>query len=287
MSIPIYLGLIASLWTPKADFGDLKDLLINGAISLVIMLFFASAAYVMRLESEKTIEIQSLNDELNKSKDELEETNKKLMVYAKNVENITVLSERNRLAGEIHDKLGHHLTALIIEIGICSKLVDRDAGRTKIELEKASMLTQNALSEVRRYVRAIKPSDIEGLTGIRALEELARYFQKSTMTHVKLSVSEQQYMLPPSVDVAIYNTVQEALTNCVKHGQADTVSIDLYFRKNSIELVIKDNGKGCDGFTKGIGLKTMEERICTLGGRIDFSGSNGFLINVAIPVEVV
>ncbi|HCQ90566.1 MAG TPA: sensor histidine kinase, partial [Clostridium sp.] len=85
--------------------------------------------------------------------------------YSKRVENIAVLNERNRLAGEIHDTIGHSLTALIMELDICDKLIDKDIGKTKTELNKATELARYSLSEVRRSVRAIKPSDSESLAG--------------------------------------------------------------------------------------------------------------------------
>lgn len=283
-SVAIFAGLLTSEWPKSVDLRDLQGQLISATMSLSLMLFFAAAAYVVRLELNKRLEIQSLNAKLHESWNQLEETNRKLTEYARKVEDIAVVSERNRLAGEIHDELGHNLTALILEIGICGKLIDRDIDKTKAELLKASELAKNALSDVRGYISSIKPSNIEGLTGVRALSELISAFQESTGISVRFAVSEQQYRLSPSVDVTVYCAVQEVLTNSAKHGQANTVLIDLRFKERMVELLIKDNGRGCNQLVKGVGLKTMEERIGTLGGRTDFSCNDGFAIKAAIPV---
>jgi signal transduction histidine kinase len=265
---------------------SLSLMLSNFAVLVFIMIFFSTAARSIRRELNRRMEMQSLYEENRKAKEELEEANRKLTEYAERVEDIAVLNERNRLAGEIHDTIGHSLTALIMEIDIANKLIDRDVEKTKDELKKAAVLARSTLAEVRKSVRAMKPENIEDMMGIKAVQELIREFEKATKILVKFNVSKNRYMLSPSIDVTIYRTIQEALTNCAKHGHADRVSVDLSFKEGYIELSIKDNGTGCREFTKGVGTRTMEERVRTLGGTVDFKGDDGFMINLVIPVEV-
>jgi signal transduction histidine kinase len=175
---------------------------------------------------------------------------------------------------------------LIIELDLCGKLIDKDTVKTKVELDKAAQLARHTLAEVRKSVREIMPVIGNGTNGIFAIEELIRDFEKNTKIIVKLKVSEQKYKLSPTVEATLYRTVQEALTNSAKYGQADNIIIQLDYRNSKVELVIKDNGLGCDYITKVIGLKTMEDRINVLGGQISFSTNNGFIIKVVIPVEV-
>jgi Signal transduction histidine kinase len=285
MTIPVYAAILYS-FLPRTGRVDFGNLFINIAVNTGVLTFFGGAAYVIRHELNRRSKVQRLYEELKKSKEEIEEANKKLVEYAKKVEDVAVLNERNRLAGEIHDTIGHNLTALIMEIDICSKLLDRDLGKARVELEKASGLARDALSEVRRSVRAIKPQNMENHTGVRAIEDLLREFEKNTRIIVKLNVSKSQYSLSPTVEVTLYRTIQEALTNCARYGQADIITVNLDFKEKTVELSIRDNGNGCVDFSKGVGLTTMEERIQSLGGSIYFSGNNGFTINVVIPVEV-
>lgn len=286
MSIPILIGIILSLLPFNGTF-DIKSFMVSFTINSAIMFFFSGSAYIIKMELQRKTEIQSLYDELKKSRDELEEANMKLTEYTCMVEKVSVLNERNRLAGEIHDTIGHSLTALIMEIDICSKLIDKDTNKTKEELKKASELARNTMAEVRRSVRSIKPSDGTGLVGIKAIEELIRDFQRNTGIIVKLNVSKYRYKLSPVVEVIIYRAIQEALTNCARHGHADTAAVDIDFKETAVELNIKDNGRDTVEFTKGVGLMTMEERIQSVGGKIDFSVSEGFRINAVIPMEVV
>jgi signal transduction histidine kinase len=283
ISMPILAVIIISI----LHFGEsveLKSKNINTIVNTIIMLFFAGAAYVIKIELERRKEIQALYDELRKSKDELVYANKKLNEHANEVEKISVLNERTRLAGEIHDTLGHCLTGLSLEINICNKLIDKDKDKAKIELKKAYELSQYALSEVRKSIGEIRPTETEGLTGIRALGELIVDFKENTNIFVKFNVSERQYRLSPATEVTIYRTVQEALTNCLKHGHANEISVDLNFKESVVALSIWDNGNGCEFLVKGVGLGTMEERIASLGGKVEFSGDKGFSIYSVIPV---
>ncbi|WP_291561161.1 MULTISPECIES: sensor histidine kinase [unclassified Clostridium] len=280
LSIPIYIGMFICL-LPNTLEVILKDFILNSSI----MIFMSSSASLMRIEIVMRQKIQGLYDELKKSRDELESANEKLTEYSKRVENIAVLNERNRLAGEIHDTIGHSLTALIMELDICDKLIDKDIGKTKTELNKATELARYSLSEVRRSVRAIKPSDSESLAGIHAIGELIKDFEKSSKIDIEFKVSRNQYKLSPTVEVTIYRAIQEALTNSAKHGKVDKVLIDLIFSSGKVILNIKDNGKGNGIFAKGVGLRTMEERVHSLGGQIKFLYDNGFTVYIEIPLE--
>lgn len=285
LALLIYIGMMTSIFLGD-DSISLAGMVLNGTINAGVLAFFAGASYMIRFETKRSREMQKLNEELEASKEELEEANRKLSEYAKKVEDTAVLNERNRMAGEIHDTIGHSLTALIMEIDICGKLIDKDTEKAGEELKKASELARNALSEVRMSVRALKPQNLESLSGVKAIEELIREYQRNTGILVKFDVSKNQYKLSPTVEVTIYRTIQEALTNCAKHGQADIVVINLKFVDSKVELTIKDNGPGCRDITMGVGLKTMEERIAALGGTIKFFTKDGFCINANIPVEV-
>lgn len=285
MHLIIIIALGVCLQLNNSTF-DIKHLFANLTANVVATGFFAAAAYLIRRTTEMKQEIQVLYEELKVSRDELKEANYKLTEYAERIEDTAILNERNRLAGEIHDNIGHNLTALIMELDICGKLIDRNTEKTKEELAKAAQLARHTLSEVRRSVKAIVKSNGNELTGIKAIEELVEEYKNNTQIVVEFQVSELKYRLSPTVDATLYRIIQEALTNCAKHGQADKINIQLSFSDDKVWLTIKDNGQGCEEVDKGIGLKTMEERVNSLGGSIDFNSGNGFSISTVIPVEV-
>ncbi|MDP4089484.1 MAG: sensor histidine kinase [Bacillota bacterium] len=284
-NVILYAALLIGM-LPNSGTIDWADIGMNFFANAVMMLFFAAASYSIKREQMRKQEIQKLYDELKISKEELQDANRKLQDYAEKIEEISVLNERNRLAGEIHDTIGHKLTGLIMELDICGKLISKDIEVTREELAKASQLARDTLSEVRKSVREIMPTNMEGMTGINSIKELIREFEKNSRINVVFTVSEYRYKLTPTVEVTLYRTIQESLTNCAKYGQATKVLINLNFKEGSLMLYIEDNGNGCSEFMKGVGLSTMEERIHSLGGRIEINGEQGFKIDVVIPVEV-
>lgn len=246
--------------------------------------FFACASYLLKKTILMKDKMEMLYSQLKESKTDLETANKKLKDYSEKVEEVSILNERNRLAGEIHDTIGHSLTALIMEIDICNKLIDKDVNKTKAELKKAQELARYSLSEVRKSVRSIKSTD--KLTGINAIKDLISDYEKNTGIVVHLNISKRQYKLSPAIEVTVYRAIQEALTNCAKYGNATNAYIDICFNENGIEFCITNDGVGCSDIKKGVGLTTMQERVEVLGGNLEVSGENTFSINGFIPVEV-
>ncbi|MDT8718903.1 sensor histidine kinase [Clostridium sp. 19966] len=285
LSVCVYLSMFPSCFTLEHS-SSIKEALQNYIMDVVSISFFAVCAYILKREKELKYTLQSLNEELRLSKEELEAANKKLSDYASKVEEISILNERNRLAGEIHDNIGHRLTGLIMEMDICSKLLEKDISKTKAELSKASDLARDTLAEVRKSVKKIMPSSSDETSGINSMKELIKNFEKNTRILVKFNVSESRYKLSPTVEVTLYRAIQEALTNSAKHGDVTDIAIDLVFKNKKVYLSIADNGKGCCSLIKGVGLKSMEERINMLGGTIAFKNVNGFIIHIEIPVEV-
>lgn len=282
VSLPLYGSIfLAELWSNPNS--KLKYIFISFLLWSLILVFFSAASYIIRKTILMNKEINELNNKLKESKDELETANSKLFEYSKKVEDTAIINERNRLAGEIHDTIGHSLTALIMELDICSKLIEIDTPKAKTEFAKAQELARYSLSEVRKSVRAIKTDG--GLVGVNAIKELIRDFEKSSGILVSFDISKQQYKLSPAIEVTVYRIVQEALTNCAKYGHAKKAEIELMFKDDGIGVLISNDGDRCKDIKKGVGLTTMCERVEVLGGTISISGGNGFSINVFIPVE--
>lgn len=283
VSIPPYITMAFIVYLKDKNL-PVQFILGNILSYLLALTFFASASYLLKKTVLMKDKMQCLYSELKESKGNLETANKKLKDYSEKVEEISILNERNRLAGEIHDTIGHSLTALIMEVDICNKLIDKDINKTKAELKKAQELARYSLSEVRKSVRSIKSPD--KLTGINAIKDLISDYEKSTSIAVHFNISRRQYKLSPAIEVTVYRAIQEALTNCAKYGHANNAYIDICFKENGIEFYITNDGLSCPNINKGIGLTTMQERVEVLGGNLEVSGENNFNIKGFIPVEV-
>src|SRR5262249_23727022 len=194
-----------------------------------------------------------------------------LQAYANEVEELAVTRERNRMAREIHDTLGHYLTLLAVQLETATKLHERCDPRLRDELAEARRVASECLAEVRRSVAALRPADPTAVSLTAALERLAAELEAvAPETEVVLDLEGPAQELPPELRLALYRCVQESLTNIRKHAQATKVLVRLRVDMAQAELVVLDNGIGAessaDGHEPGFGLLGMRERIALLCG---------------------
>ena len=215
----------------------------------------------------------------------LSEAYRLLRDNAAQVEELAVTKERNRLAREIHDSLGHYLTVVNVQIGAAQAIFSRDSKRALYHLSKAQTLTQEGLTEIRRSVAALRGS----LTEDRPLPEaLARLVQqwKESGTSSSLTVLGTPRQLTPQADLTLYRAAQEALTNVSKHAHATEVNLVLdYSNPESVVLQVQDDGIGAVGSDSGFGLLGVRERAQLLGGELRVLTQNrkGFRLEVELP----
>jgi signal transduction histidine kinase len=214
----------------------------------------------------------------------LGEANRLLRENAAQVEELAVTRERNRLAREIHDSLGHYLTVVNVQIGAAQAIFETDNRRGLDHLAKAQALTQEGLAEVRRSVAALRASPIESRPLPEALTKLAAQWNGTGMA-VDFSVNGPIRPLSPQADLTLYRSAQEALTNVSKHGHANSVTVTLSYRGSTTVLRVQDDGAGSDGSDSGFGLLGVRERAQQLGGRVQIytAAGKGFTIEVELP----
>jgi signal transduction histidine kinase len=229
--------------------------------------------------------VRSLLSE-NKQRSQLFQLNETLHRYAISIESLSAVQERNRIAREIHDSLGHVLTALNVQLQTAVRLWQPNPERAIDFLQQAKLLGNTAMQEVRRSVSSlrqeIKPEEPLDL----AIESLVKEFYQTTgidlQTQVMLDSS-----LPPRVAKTLYRIMQESLTNICKHAKATSVTIKLSEGLNWVYLSIEDNGQGFrpDSTPTGFGLLGMQERVKNLNGKIqiDSHPTSGCCVQVALP----
>ena len=242
-------------------------------------------SYLVRKQITERERIQKINGEL-------EEAYRKLMESESKNKQLSIEKERTRMAREIHDTLGHTLTAIIVQTEACRRLMEANAGNAADELLKAQELAREGLNDVRRSIKALRPSALESGTVFDALHSLTDEINKTTFVKINISTNLNEEEAAkrleqlPGATVAIYRVVQESITNAIRHGKAEAINICFTFGDGGLELYIQDVGVGCTAFKKGFGLTGITERISSIGGFVEFAGikDRGFKTYVTIPL---
>ena len=240
------------------------------ALCLIMVLLLTNALVTERESGEKLIEA---NDQLRN--------------YALRVESLAMEQERNRIAREIHDSLGHSLTALNLQIEGALKLATVRPEKSHEFLKEAKKLGSTALQDVRQSVAAMRTNPLKDKPLEEAIATLTQNFHRTTQitptVHIQLASDP-----PLEVSTTLYRIIQEALTNIFKHAEATTVDIHLESNPSGLSLTVKDNGKGFDRAASqrsGFGLQGMEERIFALQGTLHIHSEPGNGCKIQVHLE--
>ena len=220
---------------------------------------------------------------------DLRESHDQLAASTAQVAELSAAAERNRLARDIHDSLGHFLTAIAVQLEKTEAFRDRDQAVAGQAVADARSLARQALQEVRGSVRALRGDELPAslsamLTGLvrqAGLEE----------PKVTLTVAGDETAIAASARMVIFRAAQEALTNISKHSGARQVSMSVTFGDREVRLVVSDDGCGFDPLPHaaqaqhGLGLAGMRERAALAGGRaeVDSRPGSGTTVTVTIP----
>jgi signal transduction histidine kinase len=255
------------------------------------MVAFSAAILFVIMFTQIAMNERKARVEVERLADELDAANHKLREYAVKVEELAAFHERNRLAREIHDGLGHYLTTINIHIKAALALLDQDIQRAGQSLNKAQVLSQDALKEIRRSVATLRGDQRLNRPLSEIFEEMVEESRISGLvSEVKIIGNPRQ--LSPQIELALFRVAQEGLTNVSKHALASRVDLILEYRSDLIRLTIQDNGVGSTqsqidtGSEKGgFGLFGLRERIQLLGGwlSIQTAPQQGFMVEVEIP----
>lgn len=264
------LLLIASLGLPLID-------IVQNQLTLIPAFLYAfTFPFFMRRQRQQRERAEALVVELEAAQEQLQ-------AHADQVEELAVTRERNRMAREIHDTLGHYLTILAVQLETALKLEEHHDPRLHEELVEARRAAAECLAEVRQSVSALRPTDLARLTLTEALARLVHEFESVLPeTEIILDAEDDIDLLAPEVRVTLYRCVQEALTNIRKHAQATKVLVRLRVdgevdsnadgtpESGQVELTVLDNGPhpadGARETPSGFGLQGIRERIALVGG---------------------
>jgi len=222
----------------------------------------------------------------HRSRAELTAANHRLRQYALMIENQATLQERTRIAREMHDSVGHALTAQSIQLENVDLWMSKDLAKATNHLTQARSLGKDALQSVRQTVATLRSNPLKGQSLPHALTTLAQEFERTTTINVKIA-THLETSVPKEMASALYRLVQEALTNVSKHSKATKVAINLTEELTALSLQISDDGQGFlpKKNTTGFGLQGMQERTEALGGAFELHSSpqQGCHIHIHIP----
>ncbi|MBD2296074.1 sensor histidine kinase [Anabaena sphaerica FACHB-251] len=221
------------------------------------------------------------------SRDKLAHANEKLRQYALKIENQATLEERNRIAREIHDSLGHSLTALNLQLETALKLSKSDMPRAMTFLATAKELGTKALQDVRQSVSTMRSHPLQSQSLAEAIAILVEDFQRANGILPTCLIS-LEYPLPTEMSIPIYRIIQESFTNISKYAKATSVQLKLTTTNQAIKLIVKDNGKGFDiaQNTSGFGLQSMRDRTLALGGEFTINSAHGAGCHIIVTIPL-
>lgn len=219
---------------------------------------------------------------------ELREAHLKLQTYAAQAEELAVAEERNRLAREMHDTLGHRLTVAIVQLEGAKRIIPSDAERAAEMVGTVHEEMRAALSDLRGTVATLREPLEAGLSLASALKRLGDNFQKATGIEVKMAFAHKLPTFPDAYRVALYRAAQEGLTNVQRHAQARHVHMSLLLNdERDIQLYLRDDGIGLpeSADKMGFGLLGLKERADQLNGqmRLEANPDGGTQICLCLP----
>ena len=213
---------------------------------------------------------------------EIEAANVLLRAHAAQTDELATTRERNRVAREIHDGVGHYLTVVKTQLDAAAALIATRPEEARASVLKAAQLTGDALDDVRRSVGALRTD-----TPRPPLPEALRALTAESGLPVSVRLEGATRPLPPGTEHALFRSAQEALTNIRKHAAASAAEVLLDFRApGRVTLVVTDNGHGANGSpASGFGLCGIAERIEVIGGHVESGNrpAGGFVLTIEVP----
>jgi signal transduction histidine kinase len=249
-----------------------------------IELFLAGQVFVI-IFTLMVVKEEQNRKVIEKLASDLTVANQNLKQYALQVEELTLNKERNRLAREIHDGLGHYLTTIHMHLQAASALCRNGGDENLLQtIDTARDLTREALEDVRSSVAAMRSSPGEGLPLPQRLEGMLPNVGPGIETLFTLAGEPRE--LSSEADWTLFRAAQEGLQNTSKHAQAGHLWLTLdYSSPHQVQLAISDDGVGTEAIKPGFGLLGLQERIKLMEGNLEISSApmEGFKVVITLP----
>ncbi len=240
-----------------SESAEMSDLVRYFFVNTIVVLLALIAFYTLKKQMITSVKLESALRTVNEQSAKLKD--------------LAVVDERNRIAAEMHDTVGHTLTAAVLSL---------EAGKSEQGIEQV----RRGLSELRASVKVVRAGSETDFVAV--LEQLLQEIRSDTGLDSHLVV-ESGINLPPLQAGVLLSAVKECTTNAIRHGHATHVDILIGAYNGHLRLAFTDNGSGTDDIKPGSGLSIMRERVQSVGGTLEIESApgEGFTISLIIPVE--
>lgn len=270
------LAIIISVYFIKHDI--LQEYILAAILGyLVYTLVNSSFSKIQRLTEE--------NESLKNKNTILSNKLNKDLQFHKQFKYMSRLEERNKIAQEIHDKIGHTLSGGIMQLEAAKLLLDIDIPKSKSMIQSTINVLREGLDNIRITLKNIKPPSEQ--LGINKLKLLIEEFSFNSGIKSNFLYNGNINRITPRQWRLIYDNINEALTNTMKYSKASKVNVNIEIHNKIIKLEVKDDGIGCNTVIKGLGIAGMEDRVGNEGGQVIVDGAQGFSVISIIPLDQV
>ena len=244
------------------------------ALMLFLAFYMGWKSYVLKMQNE---DMKHIRDDATERNAMLAEKNKYLATNQEKEIHIATLAERNRIAREIHDNVGHLLSRSILQLGAIMAIHKNEPVAEQLEPLKETL--DNAMNNIRESVHDLHKESFDIKDAAKRLLEECKDYETSLDCDISMDADKE-------IKYAFLTILKEALTNVQKHSNATKVKVVLHELEEYYQMMVEDNGTGQVNVYNpigGIGLRNMEDRVRALGGIITFSGEKGFRIFISVP----
>lgn len=250
----------------KFNLSNISQMIFFLMVNILILIIATFAQYNKQEKEKKDILYKELLD-----------AHKKLKEYTDEVQRLSVVDERNRIARDIHDNLGHNMTALIMQLQMAEHYIKSDSPKSQELLTNSIKTAKDSLTGIREVVETLRETGTF-LSPDKAIKVLVDEFSEKTGTEIDLTI-EGKVTKNQEAANAMYHILQEGLTNAVRHGSATKICVIINYTDDLIKFSISDNGTGAENIIEGYGMKGIKERANSFNGTVEFKSQNGFQIN--------
>jgi signal transduction histidine kinase len=232
---------------------------------------------MLRHGQEREGRHRDLLDEERRLRYELERTKAMLLRSNAEVANIAEVKERNRLARDIHDSVGHSLAGNLIQLQAAAKLLEKDSDKAKAILGQSIQRLADTVGLLRDTVHNMKPREQVGIGYVKNV------LDNFSFCPIDFSYSGDFNSVPSTHLETLTTCLKQALTNAANHSRATQIQVTMETAETYSRLMVKDNGVGCAKIKEGLGLSGMRERVTNLGGHVSVHAEEGFLVVCFLP----
>lgn len=191
------------------------------------------------------------------------------------------LEERNKISGRLHDKLGHTISAVLLQLEATKFIIHIDNNKGNEMLDSSIETLRSGMDDIRMTLRNIRPAQEE--LGINRIKLILEEKTKNTSVNFKLSYNGDLDNISASIWLLFINSVMELSTNSIKYATCDLIEVKIDVLRKIIKLEVKDNGNGTKNIVKGIGLANIEDKVTSMDGKLILNSDNGFSTILLIP----